>query len=705
LEHVAGLDGLRALAVAAVLAYHGDVPGFGGGFLGVSVFFTLSGFLVTRLLVHEWLARGSIDLRRFWSRRFRRLLPASWTLVAAVVAVGLIGLWTDGQLRSLGGDVVFAVAELFNWHLIAEGASYGSSASAPSPLQHFWSLAVEQQFYLLLPLVLLAVVAVLLRWGAKAEASAGPPARHHRMAVLRRLGIVLLALAVGSAAANWWWAQTSVDRAYLGTDTRAAEMLVGAVLAVVTLRFGPVFARFGRGMRTLLAGGAAAVLAVLVVSASVDAGWLYPWGLLGTSLCTAVVLSACLQPGGTTRFLSLRPLVALGVISYGVYLVHWPVFLLIDERSSGLGGPALFAVRVVVSVVLAAVSFSLLERPVRTGRLVSTRTAMRAVPSVAAVLVVVALVGASTAPPEPDYLRAAAEGPVEVIEPDAPRARIPTPPADATTSGEQTSGEQTPGEQLSSDQPSPEAPPVPAAASEAPPATVPAPPPRHAGRVLFVGDSIANSVEDSLADVVLSFGVAFAGASAPGCGVITGFPTDESGRVADMTRPCHDAVPRRQLEAVRAAEPDLVVAMSSWEMTNRQVDDVWYPFGSVESDSMLEQLYRQAVDRLAAGGAVVALVLLPDVVDGREQRAEAIEVQRGRHLNDLMQRVADADPRVVTVDLAGRVCPADPCPTAVEGVELRAVDGRHFDDPGAARMVAQWLASEILAIDLDSPGD
>jgi hypothetical protein len=223
--------------------------------------------------------------------------------------------------------------------------------------------------------------------------------------------------------------------------------------------------------------------------------------------------------------------------------------------------------------------------------------------------------------------------------------------------------------------------------------------------VLFVGDSIANSVEDPLADVVLSFGVAFAGASAPGCGVITGFPTDEAGRVADMTRPCHDAVPRRQLEAVRAADPDLVVAMSSWEMTNRQVDDVWYPFGSVESDRMLEQLYLQAVDRLAAGGAVVALVLLPDVVDGREQRAEAIEVQRGRHLNDLMQRVADADPRVVTVDLAGRVCPADPCPTAVEGVELRAVDGRHFDDPAAARMVAQWLASEILAIDLDSPGD
>jgi hypothetical protein len=442
-------------------------------------------------------------------------------------------------------------------------------------------------------------------------------------------------------------------------------------------------------------------MAVLVVTASLDAGWLYPWGLLATSVCTAVVLSACLQPGATTRCLSLRPLVALGVISYGVYLVHWPVFLLIDERSSGLGGPVLFAVRVLVSVGFAALSFSLLERPVRAGLLVSARNALRLVPSVAAVLVVVALVGASTAPPEPDYLRAAAEGPVEVIEPDAPRARIsmppedPVPPADAAT----------PGGQLSSDQPSPEGPQVPASTSEVPPAAVPAPRPRRAGRVLFVGDSIANSVEDSLADVVLSFGVAFAGASAPGCGVITGFPTDESGRVADMTRPCHDAVPRRQLEAVRAAEPDLVVAMSSWEMTNRRVDDVWYPFGSLDSDLMLGELYRQAVDRLAAGGAVVALVLLPDVVDGREQRAEVVEIERGRHLNDLMQRVADADPRVVTVDLAGRVCPADPCPTAVQGVELRGVDGRHFDDPEAARMVAQWLASEVLAIDLDAPGD
>ena len=209
--HVPALDGLRALAVLVVLGYHGGVSWLGGGFIGVSAFFTLSGFLVTSLLLREWSGSGHIDLRRFWSRRFRRLLPASWATVFVVIAMGVLGAWAPGQLRSLRGGVPSAVAEVFNWHLIAEGTSYGSTVEPPSPLQHFWSLAVEQQFYVLLPLVLLAGLWLAGRTVRGTQVPQRP---------LWTLGAVLALLAVASAASNWHFAQSSVDRAYLGTDSR-----------------------------------------------------------------------------------------------------------------------------------------------------------------------------------------------------------------------------------------------------------------------------------------------------------------------------------------------------------------------------------------------------------------------------------------------------------------------------------------------------
>ena len=215
LGHVPALDGIRALAVAAVLAFHGDVAGTSGGFLGVSMFFTLSGFLITSLLLREWAASpgSGVDLRRFFSRRFRRLLPASWLTIAIVLVMGLAGIWETEQLRALRGDVPWALAELVNWHFIAQGTTYGASQTAPSPLEHFWSLAIEQQFYVLLPL-LLTVVLVRSR-------------RAPRSAF--RLLVVALGVAMTlSALANGLAARSSIDRAYFGTDTRAAELLVGA---------------------------------------------------------------------------------------------------------------------------------------------------------------------------------------------------------------------------------------------------------------------------------------------------------------------------------------------------------------------------------------------------------------------------------------------------------------------------------------------
>ena len=148
------LDGLRAVAVMAVLLYHSRFVWAQGGFLGVSTFFTLSGFLITSLLLREWGHAGWLDLRRFWRRRFRRLLPASWLTLLLVIGMGALGVWDTQQLRALRGDVPFALLEVLNWHFIAQGRAYGAQFAAPSPLEHFWSLAVEEQFYLVLPVLL-----------------------------------------------------------------------------------------------------------------------------------------------------------------------------------------------------------------------------------------------------------------------------------------------------------------------------------------------------------------------------------------------------------------------------------------------------------------------------------------------------------------------------------------------------------------------
>lgn len=533
---------------------------------------------------------------------------------------------------------------------------------------------MEQQFYLLLPLV---VLGALVRGGRG------------------RLLAVLLAGTACSAALNWWWAAGSVDRAFYGTDSRAAELLLGALLAVVVQRLSSV--TLPRPAATTAAVGGAgmglAALAVLFSVAEVQARWLYPWGLLATALATVAVILGVLQPGPLGALMSVGFLAGLGRISYGVYLLHWPVFLLLDEGRTGMSGPVLFVLRLTVTLLAAGVMYRVLERPIRYGGRLSPRAALRAVPAAAVVLLVLTLVVTSGLPAGPAYmedrlgaevvLRRSSEGATSTVT--VPATKVPDPGAAA-------------------DLPTADRPGASSGPAEGVPSTVeqtgpPAPIP--ASRVLLVGDSVAASLEDALGDTLLALGVDFATAATPGCGILTGFPTDEQGRVADMTRPCDAAISRHQLEAVAEVGPDLVMAMSSWEMTDRLVGDTWYPFGSPEADAILLQLLSEAVDRLAAGGARVVFVLLPDVVEGRVQEVGPNEVARGRHLNTLLTSAAGSDPaRVSTVSLQSVVCPSDPCPPVVEGRELRGKDGRHFDDPAAAGWVANRLVEQVLAIDL-----
>lgn len=664
LGHVPALDGIRALAVAAVLLFHGEIPGAQGGFLGVSVFFTLSGFLITTLLLVQWDERSSISLRNFWARRFRRLLPASWFTMALVLVMGLVGLWDTEQLRSLRGDVPWSMAELVNWHFIASARTYGDSFTPPSPLEHFWSLAIEQQFYVLLPLLLVGMLGLARR-------RAGPSGSVRRTLVPLCLALVVLAAA--SAVANGILAGRSIDRAYFGTDTRAAELLVGALLACLVARGRRSVARPVRALTLGLGAAGLATLVGLVATAQLSDMWLYPWGLLLTSVSTAAVVLAVLQEGTATRVLSLSPLPELGRISYGVYLLHWPIFLWLTPARTGWSTWPLFALRVAVTLVASVAMFRLLERPIRTAAVLPRpRQALGAVGIAAALLVTGTLVVTRDLPPPPDYLEPRAADDLTVGEVPTTASTTTVAPSTSTTDGP--------------------------ASSLAPTTTAP---PVRPQRVLFIGDSIAATLEDPLIAALNERGISAASAVGPGCGVVTGFPAREDGSVVSFTSACNDAVPLRQRDAVAAFGPDLVVALSSWESVDRVVDGVWHPYGSPEAEATLMRLYDEMVDRTSVSGAAVAIATMPAYVTGEVRTPNDREQGQLGTLNALLGDVVERSPaRVTTIPFAEMICPSEPCPPVVSGVALRPRDGVHFDDPAGARWAAERLADHIAGMDL-----
>ncbi len=339
MPYLPALDGLRAIALVAVLAFHAGFTWIRGGYLPLTSFFVLSGFLITSLLLLERGRSGRIALATFWGRRARRLVPA------AIVALGLVALYTAAVGRSvagLRGDVFACLGWVANWRFIFVGRSYEDLFGDPSPVQHFWSLAVEEQFYIVLPP--LAVGLLFLGRGR------------------RWLLAVVTTLLVAASTITMAWLHDPGEpplRAYFGTDTRAAELLVGVLLALVLI--GPNGLRRLTGVTKWIvhvAGTAAlAVTVTLWFTTREYDDRLSEGGLLGIALLAAVVVASATQPGSpVARVLSLWPLAALGRISYGVYLFHWPLFLWMNEDRTGLEGGPLFALRMAVTVGLATAS-------------------------------------------------------------------------------------------------------------------------------------------------------------------------------------------------------------------------------------------------------------------------------------------------------------------------------------------------------------
>lgn len=649
------LDGLRAVAVVGVLLFHGGVSWVPGGFLGVDVFFVLSGYLITTLLLRERVADGGIDLGAFWSRRLRRLLPALLLLLVGV-AVATPFLVDPAQRGSVGGDGIAALAYVANWRFVLTEQSY--FAGSPSPLRHLWSLAVEEQWYLLFPVV----VAVVLRR-------------------TRRISAFFVGLLAATVASAVWMAvvagrDADPSRAYYGTDTRAHTLLVGSLLAVAAAQW-PLH----RHRRLLAAWGALGALAVLAAYALVGEAdaWMYRGGFLAFAVASAGVVAAVAvaRPGPrATRLLALAPLVAIGRVSYGLYLWHWPVDVALTPSRTGLDGdgwwvePALLALRTGVAVALTLASYHLVEQRVRRQGLdgIPLPAALRSRPA-AAVLVGTAVVAAALvvgSVPHGDEdgptALASAEAGVPDVAPVAPPEGKATVPAGGL-------------------------------------APVPADRPL---RVMVTGDSVGFTLTYGATGVPP--GIEASGRAVIGCGLLPGLPI-VAGRPDPIAQDC-DGWPAYWQEGAAQHRPDVVaLVFGAWEVYDHDVDGARLVVGTPEMAAALRASLDEGVRAVLAVApeARFALVGTPcmDPPDDRlgpdDPARERTDPERLRWVNQQVEGyAASLGPRAAYLDLGELLCPDGEVRREVDGVVVRP-DGLHYE-PSTTGPTWAWLGPRLEAL-------
>ena len=434
LGYLPGLDGLRAIAIIGVLLYHAGLDWIPGGFLGVDVFFVLSGFLITSLILEEWQRSGRVDFARFYLGRARRLLPAL-ILMLLVVGIACAVVYRDAA-RAFLGDAIASLAYVTNWWFILQDTSYFEAIGRPPLLAHLWSLAVEEQFYLVWP-----AIAVLLvrRWGRRGVAVVAVVA-----AVASTIWMAVL------ATRNGFPELADPSRAYFGTDAHAMGLLVGAALATVW-RPGRIKATLTPGaVRAVLAAGVVALAAIglFYLAAGEYSPFLYRGGFLVLALVVAAAIASSTHPASPLGpFLGRQPLRWVGQRSYGIYLWHWPVFMVLRPGlDTPLDGIPNLVLQIGLTLGIAELSYRFVEMPIRRGaidRLVQhyrsalpqarerIRRRALAIASGTGILLLALALGLASAPPPteavPEDVAAAIGiengGPTEVvIDGDAPSA-------------------------------------------------------------------------------------------------------------------------------------------------------------------------------------------------------------------------------------------------------------------------------------------
>ncbi len=350
LGRMPALDGVRGFMVIAVTFYHGGFPGTGGYYLSLDGFFVLSGYLITTLLLMDVRSLGTVDFARFWSRRARRLLPALVVLVATILVVNLIFGAPDSHV-TIRGDALAALFYASNWYYIVVHSGYFGAAAGVSPLQHTWSLAIEEQFYLVWPLVVFTVL-----WFRR---SLWP------LLCVCVGGFIVSAITMSVVFNNG----LGVNHAYFGTDSRAQALLAGCALAVILAKWKVASSKKGKVALNALATFSTITLVTLWSLASGPAPWAFHGAFSVTDLCVATVIaSTVIMPRGIfARVLSIWPLRMAGEISYGWYLWQFPIDQWMNASNTGVSGVPLFLLRSAAGLLMATLSYRFIEQPVRRG--------------------------------------------------------------------------------------------------------------------------------------------------------------------------------------------------------------------------------------------------------------------------------------------------------------------------------------------------
>ena len=618
------------------MAFHSGVPGLSiGGYFSQDAFFVLSGFLITLILLRDWNRHQTILLGTFYAARIRRLIPALLVMLIGV-AIYVELVTPSGQYPGFRGDALSVLGYFSNWHFIATGANYFQLSAAPSLLTHTWSLAIEEQFYVVWPLIVIAILRLTRR--------------HRNLGFWVLLGVSL----AGALASSGWMALlyrsgASQTRLYYGTDTHAQSILVGCALgtalAIVKKRRGigslvPV-AQSIRGRWVLSIVGVAAALGLAwqwTHVGSADA-FTYQGGFLIGALLTAMILASvsCVPSGPLAIALSIWILRSLGTISYGMYLWYFPVFQYVNGTRTGQTGLSLFAIRVVIDVAIASCSYFLVERPVRQGALLHFKSSHRqfhwrglSVLFASIVVTIGVVIGTTSGSSVP----------------------IGVPVARSKTS-------------------------LPTSAA------------KDATRLLIIGDSTALTLGYALPPNGPGWNVSIDNHGVEGCGVAIGPEVREDGIVDSPAPSCNSASPvdeqwPAELRRLVASDKPKVVALLAgrWEVVDRIFDGRWTNILNPTFRRYVKRQLALAVREGTANGARMVLLTAPCYSSGEQPDGSPWPEDSPSRLkaydNLLYQVAAEYPSKASVLNLDAIVCPGGEFKSALDGVVIRAPDGIHF---------------------------
>jgi peptidoglycan/LPS O-acetylase OafA/YrhL len=626
--------------VIGVLGFHAGARGFGGGLLGVDIFFVLSGFLITSLLLDEWSESGTVSFRRFYERRARRLLPGLFLLLLLVAAYAQWFAETD-TLSQLRGDALATLLYVANWRFIFSGQSYFVHFGPPSPLLHTWSLAVEEQFYVIWPAVALFVMRRRGRRGLGVAAAIFMVASTVLTTVLLHQGV-------------------SVSRLYYGTDTRTQELMAGAVLAVLA----PAIARKANAARNanaaatadanatadvnaderarnarawrwpvrLLGGLGALFLLWALHSVSGQGNFLYEGGFLLVAVASAaVVLLVVVEPRAMmSRFLGWGVLGYIGRISYGLYLYHYPIFLMIDNQHSGLSGSALLVVRLSVTLAAAVVSYHVIEMPIRRRKVLKGRHFVMVLPICVAV-VVTAIVLATLPAPAPAPSAAAVRHGLFALPATRPAGLVD-------------------GQDV---------------------------------RTLLLGDSLALTLGEGLHIDANRWGVTLENQGKIGCDLDPDSTVNIEGSITQAAQGCVNW-PQTWRGLIDRMNPDVVeVLLGRWEVSDRIIDGKWTEIGQPAWDNLYAAELAEAIRILSSRGAHVVIFTLPYITQTTEAPNgtpwDINQPVRTNEYNAVVRKVVASLPgRASVIDLNRLLDPAGTYTSYLDGVRVRNPDDEHI---------------------------